>query len=501
MYNLSEKAIAEKYEDLLFTKVMALYAAEESEKILSEIENEEPADPKNIEKIYSKTERRENFSTLWKVSKKLITFAAMVVFVAVVSLSSVVVASAEAREAVAEAIYHLVLRKTDRYTEVSIGNSTGFIDPELYNWEGAYAPTYMPEGFELSNFDCTLSQQSVDYICGEDFIYFIQARNSTGQIDTENAEIVENLIIGDSSALFVVKDNITQVSWSVGDTMFLICATANPEEVLKVAKSIKPIGYFKTEEPEGEYTFIDPELYDWEGAYAPTYVPEGFVLEELSKNKSQKIAKYFSDNAYISFSQAYNVVKQIDTENAERNEDIQIGDSTGLLVVNDEITYVLWNIGDTVFHIYGTCETDEIIKMAKGIKPLGKTETEEPTEKYEFIDPEIYTWDNAYGMTYVPETYYLKEYIDIETERIITYSDKNNEIIFSQATDATVEKIDTENADITKEIQIGESVGLFVVKNNVTIIAWSNEDFLFEVIGTAPTEEIIKIAEGIRPIS
>ena len=37
MYNLSEKAIAEKYEDLLFTKVMALYAAEKSEKILSEI--------------------------------------------------------------------------------------------------------------------------------------------------------------------------------------------------------------------------------------------------------------------------------------------------------------------------------------------------------------------------------------------------------------------------------------------------------------------------------
>ena len=51
MYNLSEKAIAEKYEDLLFTKVMALYAAEESEKILSEIENEEPADPKNIVKL------------------------------------------------------------------------------------------------------------------------------------------------------------------------------------------------------------------------------------------------------------------------------------------------------------------------------------------------------------------------------------------------------------------------------------------------------------------
>ena len=88
--NLSEKEINEKYEDLLFTKVMALYAAEKSKKILSEIEDEEPADPKKIEKIYSKTERRENLSVFWKVAKKLITVAAMVVFVAVISISSVV---------------------------------------------------------------------------------------------------------------------------------------------------------------------------------------------------------------------------------------------------------------------------------------------------------------------------------------------------------------------------------------------------------------------------
>ena len=176
-YNLSEKAIGEKYEDLLFTKVMALYAEEESAKILEAAEAEVSSDPKNVEKIYSKIHRKENLAALWKYSKKLVTLAAMVVFVAVISLSSVVVASAEAREAVAEAIYHLVLRKTDRYTEVSIGNSTGFIDPEIYDWEGAYAPTYIPEGFSISDTQFTNNDKSVMYSHGEDYFYISQTNN------------------------------------------------------------------------------------------------------------------------------------------------------------------------------------------------------------------------------------------------------------------------------------------------------------------------------------
>ena len=57
MYNLSKKSVEEKYEDLLFSKVMSLYAEEKSEKIFSEIENKD-TDSKNIEKLFNKIERR-----------------------------------------------------------------------------------------------------------------------------------------------------------------------------------------------------------------------------------------------------------------------------------------------------------------------------------------------------------------------------------------------------------------------------------------------------------
>ena len=373
MYSLSEKAISEKYEDLLFTKVMALYAAEESEKILSEIENEEPADPKNIEKIFSKTERRENLSVFWKVSKKLITVAAMVVFVAVVSLSSVVVASAEAREAVAEAIYHLVLRKTDRYTEVSIGNSTGFIDPEIYTWDNAYGMTYIPKGFVCTDKQIGTINKMVTYSCDERFFIFSQSSDNTfARIDTEDADTVEKFIINNSEAIIVEKN--------------------------------------------------------------------GFCV-------------------------------------------------------------IAWRSGDTFLSLQGIIEAEELIKIAEGIKPIGKTETEEPAEEYEFVDPEIYTWDNAYGMTYISENYCMQDCIKMDTEKIIIYSDGENEIIFSQACETTVEKIDTENADTVETITIGKSKALLVVKKDVTTIAWQENNVYMSIVGTAPTEEIIKIAEGIKPMN
>ncbi len=495
-YNLSEKAIAEKYEDLLFTKVMALYAEEESEKILSEL-GEETAETKAVQKLFDKKERSENLRTLWKYSKKILQFAAMIVFVAVVSVSSVVVASAEVRETVAEAIYHLMIKDYGRYTEVSIGDSTGFIDPEIYDWEGAYAPTYMPEGFVFSEKQELPSKTMIVYCRENEHFIISQATSGITRVDTENAQVVKNIMIGDSEALYVEKNNFTYIVWMNRDVFLSVTGKISPDEAVKIAEGLKPIGKTETEESAEEYKFVDPELYDWEGAYAPTYVPEGFVLEELSKNKSQKIAKYFSDNAYISFSQAYNVVKQIDTENAERNEDIQIGDSTGLLVVNDEITYVLWNIGDTVFHIYGTCETDEIIQMAQGIKPISNS-AEEP--EYTFVDPELYDWEGAYAPTYVPKGFSFGEMQDLDSQKIVTYFSETNFISFLQAQNVIQQK-DTENADRVEQIKINNSEGLMVVKGELTSITWNIGDTLLTVLGNYSTEELINMAQSIKPIS
>lgn len=500
MYNLSEKAIAEKYEDLLFTKVMALYAAEESEKILSEIENEEPADPKNIEKIYSKTERRENFSTLWKVSKKLITFAAMVVFVAVVSLSSVVVASAEAREAVAEAIYHLVLRKTDRYTEVSIGNSTGFIDPEIYDWEGAYAPTYIPEGFSISDTQFTNNDKSVMYSHGEDYFYISQTNNlSYARIDTEGSEHVEKIIIGNSEAFLVYENEIVSLVWICGETYLSIDGKISIDEAIKIAEGIKPIGKTETEEPAEESEFIDEDVFYWNGAYAPTYIPEGFEI--TSKN-------YLNDTCAITYSKGGEsfVIYQItgsatisvDTENADISKEIKINNSSGLYVVKDNNCSISWNEGKTLLWLTGEVDEKELLKVAEGMKFTGENKV---PKEYPFFDPENYDWEGAFAPTFVPEGFVFSDVQKGENVKLATYTFEDSYFYFTQTKNLSYARIDTEDAEVNTKGFIGNSEALLVHEKGFSSVVWSVGDTYFSVEGIISLYDAVKIAQHIRPIN
>ena len=243
---LSKKDIQEEYEDLVFRKVMAIYVENESKQILAEIKaekesNNEPIDTKAVEKLYDKKERRENLSILWKYSKKVVSFAAMIVFVAIVSLSSAVVAFADVREAVIDVIYHLVYENNELYTKIEIGDSTGFVDHENYDFEGAYAPTYIPEGFDFYQKQKFGTQYFVDYTCGDQYISFLQAGDVIFQVDTENADIIEKIKIGNSEGFLVSEGGNTYLTWNVGEKTFQIYGTAPIDEIIKMGESIKRI--------------------------------------------------------------------------------------------------------------------------------------------------------------------------------------------------------------------------------------------------------------------
>ena len=243
---LSKKEIQEEYEDLVFRKVMAIYVQKEGKQILSEIEEEKKnddtvVDSKAIVKLYDKKERKENLNILWKYSKKLINFAAMIVFVAIVSLSSVVVAFADVREAVVDIIYHLVYEENERYTQVGIGESTGFIDPEVYSWEGAYAPTYMPDGFVLTETYLEEPLNAVVYYNDQNYIFINQMDKSYNmQIDTENAS-TKIIHLHNSEGLLIVKDGLTTITWSEGEILFEISGTVNTDEIILIAENMRKI--------------------------------------------------------------------------------------------------------------------------------------------------------------------------------------------------------------------------------------------------------------------
>lgn len=243
-FNLSDKSLQEDYEDLVFRKIMSIHLEEESKQILEEMKNnksDEKPDTNKIRKLIKKNERREQRNILAKYFKKAFLLVASFCLVAIISLSSVVVAFADVREAVTDIIYHLVFEENEKYTVISVGETTGFIDPQIYDWEGAYAPTYMPRGFVYTEKIVIDESYSIQYRKDDDFIVMKQFKNSSYNVDTERAEEIQYIEINNSDAIVILKNGETTLSWSSGNTFFWMYSNIETEEVIKIAKNMKII--------------------------------------------------------------------------------------------------------------------------------------------------------------------------------------------------------------------------------------------------------------------
>lgn len=238
--NLSKKAIDEKYEDLLFTKVMALYAEEESKKILEEINTEEQATPEAVKKIYSKIERKKIFADFWKYSRKILQFAAMVVFVAVISVSSVVVASASARTAMAETLYKIIYETHEKYTEIKPEENLTY-DKNKDEYVGTYFPAYIPNGFKVTEKYEVPGIAICSYAKGDENIIFLQQSPDLYHIDTENAEVIQNITINESEALLVIKEGLTTICMNREKIMISVLSNTDTYTALKFAEGITQI--------------------------------------------------------------------------------------------------------------------------------------------------------------------------------------------------------------------------------------------------------------------
>ena len=241
-FNLSDKSIQEDYEDIVFRKIMSIHLEEESKQILEEMKNnksDEKPDTNKIRKLIKKNERREQRNILAKYFKKAFLLVASFCLVAIISLSSVVVAFADVREAVTDIIYHLVFEENEKYTVISVGETTGFVDPEIYDWEGAYAPTYMPDGFEYMLRDDSKDYHFVGYTNKNKYIYISQFNNGIAKVDTEDSTNKEQIIVNGSNAIIYEKDGLVSISWRSGETLFWVEGNVNRDEIIKISENMK----------------------------------------------------------------------------------------------------------------------------------------------------------------------------------------------------------------------------------------------------------------------
>lgn len=107
--------------------------------------------------------------------------------------------------------------------------------------------------------------------------------------------------------------------------------------------------------------------------YTITYIPKGFVLEDLFDGTISLIYHYKNDEGerLIISMHSENASSSYDTEDA-RIDIININDTTVYYWETEALHYAVWQQGDIQFNIISTSDQEEIVKVVQNIKKNNK---------------------------------------------------------------------------------------------------------------------------------
>ena len=107
-------------------------------------------------------------------------------------------------------------------------------------WQGDYYPTYIPDGYEVSNVSHYFA--TIEYNDSEGGVLTFNECSESDQynIDSENALMSYELINGQQVFVIDRKTSAT-VAWSNGSKLFIVTGRVSTEELLKIAESVRII--------------------------------------------------------------------------------------------------------------------------------------------------------------------------------------------------------------------------------------------------------------------
>lgn len=248
-YPLNRNRLRIEQEELLLKLALFHYLERENDRLRAGMQEQPdpPEDRESAEHAVDRAMRRQRWQVFgqkaWQVSGRVVTRAAVVFLTFFICLSTAFAVSPSVRSAV----YKMIISPQDLFTNVTVApHQPGmFIDADLYTWEHCFAPTYLPEGYELAIFeDLAGIDLLVSYEKGDKYIDFTQTSSGTHcsvsvHVDSENAQITRPIMIGYSEGIYNLKDGETSIVWQVGESMLSLLSNEDTEEVIKIAESIQ----------------------------------------------------------------------------------------------------------------------------------------------------------------------------------------------------------------------------------------------------------------------
>ena len=252
VYSTSKQT--ERFEDTLMDLGTLGLLEIEGQKLLEEsarlnaAAEEQPADKIKhvVERALWKQAQKERISKAAKVIRPVFVRAAVFFFTIFLGTSSVLIASASARQA----LYRLLFLEYERYIEIDPNPviDDAFVDLEEYQAaEATFGPIYVPEGVELTEYFSDEFTKMFGYDSPEGsaekktltFTITEMTDGATFRVDSEDADLIEPIMIGESEGLLIVKGDFTGITWYVGDVLLDVYTTIPTEEAIKFAQGIK----------------------------------------------------------------------------------------------------------------------------------------------------------------------------------------------------------------------------------------------------------------------
>lgn len=161
---------------------------------------------------------------------------ACIVIAALIALTSITFGV----KAIREAVIDFFVETFEKFSIV------GFKDEDIPEnnkiIETYYAPTYIPEGYEIKMDDRFGALRSIKYMFGDKYIFFNQSvlKRISTYIDTEETMTEQVLVFG-NKAVYAVKEKMSFLYWNDENYSYFIQSDGVliKEELIKIAESVK----------------------------------------------------------------------------------------------------------------------------------------------------------------------------------------------------------------------------------------------------------------------
>ena len=119
--------------------------------------------------------------------------------------------------------------------------------------------------------------------------------------------------------------------------------------------------------------------------------------------------------------------------------------------------------------------------------------------RYQITEPNDNSVNGEITVGYIPEGFELEATVAKDKHILCNYLSKNSEFFMISKFSSSIKvEFDTEQGQIENIIIDGKTYTYFVDKDNYNYLIWNENDYVYQIDGSIPKEELLKIAKTVK---